>query len=237
MSSRVAVVTGAARGQGAAIVRRLRAQGYRVVAMDVTRPDSGDPSVVDCQGDVRREADWQRVVETAVERFGGLHVLVNNAGVLRRAAIEKETAEGMRELWEVNCLGAFLGLRAALPALRAAARQQDAAVVNTLSVAAARGFAHHSAYSSSKAALRGLTQAAAAELARDRIRVNAVLPGPIATPMLDPAAVDALAARIPLGRAGTAEDVAEVVAFLASPAASFVTGGEYVVDGGQLLRV
>jgi NAD(P)-dependent dehydrogenase (short-subunit alcohol dehydrogenase family) len=237
MSSRVAIVTGAARGQGAAVVRRLRAQGCAVVAMDLVAPESGDPLVVDCAGDIREEADWRRVVDLAVERFGALQVLVNNAGVLRRGSIGKESADGMRALWEVNCLGAFLGVQAALPALREAAREQDAAVVNTLSVAAVRGFAHHAAYTSSKFALRGFTQAAALELSRDRIRVNGVVPGPIATPMLETATVERLGDEMPLGRAGTAEDVAEVVAFLASPQASFVTGSEYVVDGGQLLRI
>lgn len=237
MSSRVAIVTGAAGGQGAALVRRLRTQDYAVVAMDLTAPESNDDLVVDCPGDIRRVDDWRRVVETAVERFGALHVLVNNAGVLRSGSIEKETAEGMHALWEVNCLGAFLGVQTALPALRAAATEDDAVIINTLSVAAWRGFAYHAAYTSSKFALRGFTQTAASELSRDRIRVNAVVPGPIATPMLSPTTVERLAGEMPLGRAGTAEDVAEVVAFLASPAAAFITGSEYVVDGGQLMRV
>nr|WP_255545386.1 MULTISPECIES: SDR family oxidoreductase [unclassified Frankia] len=124
MPDRVAIVTGAARGQGAAIVRRLRAQGCSVVAMDLVRPESDDRSVIDCQGDIREEDDWRAVVETAVERFGALHVLVNNAGVLRSGSIADETAAGMRALWEVNFLGAFLGVQAALPALRAAAQEQ-----------------------------------------------------------------------------------------------------------------
>ncbi|CUU55904.1 NAD(P)-dependent dehydrogenase, short-chain alcohol dehydrogenase family [Parafrankia irregularis] len=235
MTHRVAIVTGGARGQGAAVVRRLRTQDYAVVAMDLTTPESNDPLVVDCQGDVRSENDWGRAVEIAVERFGALHVLVNNAGVLRSGSIPEETADGMRALWEINCLGAFLGVQVALPALRAAAKDHDAAVVNTLSVAAVRGFANHSAYTSSKFALRGFTQSAAKELSRDRIRVNAVVPGPIATPMLDPSTADRLGKELPLGRAGTAQDVAEVVAFLASPAASFITGSEYAVDGGQLM--
>ncbi len=118
-----------------------------------------------------------------IERFGALTTLVNNAGALHRAALSDETPEGFEDSWRVNCLGPFLGIRAALPHLRNA---EGAAIVNTCSTGAIRPFPNHAAYGSSKWALRGLTQIAAAELAPSGIRVNAVLPGPIETPMLDP---------------------------------------------------
>jgi NAD(P)-dependent dehydrogenase (short-subunit alcohol dehydrogenase family) len=133
----------------------------------------------------------------------------------------------------VNCLGAFLGTQVALPHLRASG---NGAIVNTLSTAALSGFTGFGAYASSKWALRGLTKVAALELAADRIRVNAVLPGPVLTPMVvgddDPIGAELLS-RTPLGRAGLPADIAELVLFLVSDRASFITGGEFVIDGGQ----
>jgi len=161
-----------------------------------------------------------------------LTTLVNNAGVLHRGSLADETAAGFEGSWRVNCLGPFLGIQAALPHLREA---DGASVVNTCSTSAIRPFPYHAAYGSSKWALRGLTQAAAAELAPDGIRVNAVFPGPISTPMLDDATQDRLT--VTFGRLGEPAEVADVVAFLVSDQASFMTGAEVVVDGGQCLRM
>ena len=144
------------------------------------------------------------------------------------------TAADFERMWRVNCLGPFLGMRAAAPLLAKADRP---AIVNTLSNAAMQPFVRHASYTSSKWAARGLTLTAAVEFARLGIRVNAVLPGPVATPMHDEATIVRLASAPLLGRAGTAEEIAEVVAFLASPAAGFMTGSEVVVDGGHLLRI
>jgi NAD(P)-dependent dehydrogenase (short-subunit alcohol dehydrogenase family) len=233
----VALVTGAARGQGAAIVARLHADGYRVVAGDVlvdelrtTTAQYGD-EVLAVPLDVTSEHQWVHAVATTIERFGALTALINNAGVLHRAALTDETADGFERSWRVNCLGPFLGIRAALPALRG---EVGAAIVNTCSTSAVRPFPDHAAYGSSKWALRGLTQSAAVELAPSGIRVNAVFPGPVATPMLDERTQDRLAAH---GRLGTAADIADAVAFLVSAQASFITGAELVVDGGQLLKI
>lgn len=233
----VALVTGAARGQGAAIVARLVEDGFDVAACDVLvdelrsgTADFGD-RVIAVQLDVTSQEQWRAAVAVTVERFGALTALVNNAGVLHRASLTGETADAFEGSWRVNCFGPFLGIQAALQHLRSA---EGAAVVNTCSTGALRPFPNHAAYGSSKWALRGLTQIAAAELASDGIRVNAVLPGPIETPMLDPVTQRRLAVD---GRLGTPAEVADAVAFLLSERASFITGSELVVDGGQSLKI
>jgi 3alpha(or 20beta)-hydroxysteroid dehydrogenase len=238
---RVALVTGAAGGQGWAIAKRLRADGYSVAACDVRADELaaavgelGDDEVIGIQLDVTSPARWDAAVERVVDRFGLLSALVNNAGVLHRASLADETAEGFENAWRVNCLGAFLGMRATLDQLR---RAQRAAIVNICSTGAMRPFPQHCAYGSSKWALRGLTQTAAAELAPSGIRVNAVFPGPIATPILDAATQARLAETAMFGRLGQPREIADAVAFLVSEEASFITGSDLVVDGGQCLQI
>jgi len=232
-ADRVALVTGAARGQGAAIVRRLYKDGFRVAACDPMAEDiEASDEVIAVPLDVTDADQWTTAVATTVERFGALSTLVNNAGVLHRASLADETAVGFEGSWRVNCFGPFLGIQTALPHLRDA---EGASIVNTCSTGAIRPFPNHAAYGSSKWALRGLTQIAAAELAASGIRVNAVFPGPIATPMLDDATQSRLTATF--GRLGEPVEVANVVAFLVSDHASFMTGAELVVDGGQCLRM
>jgi 3alpha(or 20beta)-hydroxysteroid dehydrogenase len=232
-SDRVALVTGAARGQGAAIVERLVKDGFRVAACDVLADElTADDNVLATPLDVTSEQQWQAAVAAVIDRFGSLTTLVNNAGVLHRASLADETPAGFENSWRVNCLGPFLGIHAALPHLREA---EGAAIVNTCSTGAVRPFPNHAAYGSSKWALRGLTQIAAAELSSEGIRVNAVFPGPIETPMLDATTQTRLAATF--GRLGKPMEVANVVAFLASEQASFMTGAELVVDGGQCLQI
>ena len=238
---RVALVTGAAGGQGWAIAKRLRAEGFSVAACDLRTDELvaavdelGDDEVIGIQLDVTSPAQWDAAVEQAVGRFGLLSTLVNNAGVLHRASLADETAEDFEHAWRVNCLGAFLGMRAALDQLR---RTEHAAIVNICSTGAIRPFPQHCAYGSSKWALRGLTQTAAAELAPSGIRVNAVFPGPIATPMLDAATQTRLAETAMFGRLGQPREIADAVAFLVSEEAAFITGSELVVDGGQCLQI
>jgi len=236
---RVALVTGAARGQGLAIVRRLRAGGVSVVAGDVLGDElraavGSDAGVVPVDLDVTSAASWAAAVDAAREAFGGLNILVNNAGIVRRAPLGEETEEEFTRLWRVNCLGPFLGIRAALPLLSAA---DQPAIVNTVSTVALRPFAEHVSYGSAKWALRGLTQSAALELGPAGIRVNAVFPGPVDTPMNTPEAVERLSRAPLLGRIGQPDDIASVVAFLASPEASFLTGAEVLADGGHTLRI
>ena len=238
---RVALVTGAARGQGWAIAQRLHADGFFIAACDISADELraavdglGDDGMIAIPLDVTSESGWQQAVATTVNRFGSLTTLVNNAGVLRRASIADESAEGFESAWRVNCLGAFLGIRAVLLQLRAS---EGASIVNTCSTGAIRPFPKSTAYGSSKWALRGLTQAVAAELAPAGIRVNAVFPGPIATPMLDLDTQARLAAASVSGRIGQPSEVADAVAFLVSDQASFITGSELVIDGGQCVKI
>lgn len=239
VDERVALVTGAARGQGAAIVARLRRDGFRVAACDVLADELkrsvgelGDDGVIAVDLDVTSPAQWAAAVGTVADTFGPVTTLVNNAGVLHRASLAEETPKGFESSWRVNCLGPFLGIQATLEHLR---RADGAAIVNTCSTSAVRAFPAHAAYGSSKWALRGLTQVCAAELAGDGIRVNAVFPGPIATPMLDDATQSRLT--VTFGRLGQPVEVADAVAYLVSDHASFITGAELVVDGGQCLRM
>ncbi|UMB69263.1 SDR family NAD(P)-dependent oxidoreductase [Mycobacterium paraterrae] len=235
MTGRVALVTGAARGQGWAIAQRLRADGVSVAACDITPVDtSGDDGLIGIPLDVTSESAWREAVAATVDRFGSLTTLINNAGILHRASIAEESAEGFEKSWRVNCLGAFLGIQAALEQLRSA---EHAAIVNTCSTGAIRPFPNHIAYGSAKWALRGLTKAAAGELATAGIRVNAVFPGPIATPMLDDDTQARLASSAAFGRIGEPSEVADAVAFLVSDQASFITGSELVIDGGQCLKI
>jgi 3alpha(or 20beta)-hydroxysteroid dehydrogenase len=231
VTDRIALVTGGARGQGAAIVQRLHKDGFRVAACDVLTIDVPGDDVLGIQLDVTSEEQWRAAVDTTVDRFGSLTTLVNNAGVLHRASLTDETPAGFETSWRVNCLGPFLGIQAVLDQLR---RAEGAAIVNTCSTGAIRPFPNHAAYGSSKWALRGLTQIAAAELAPSGIRVNAVFPGPVETPMLDVVTQARLAET---GRLGKPMEIADAVAYLVSEHASFITGSELVVDGGQCLRI
>jgi NAD(P)-dependent dehydrogenase (short-subunit alcohol dehydrogenase family) len=242
LDGKVAIVSGAARGQGRAIAQRLAEAGARVVGGDVLVDELlalGDD--LGSRGrtgrlDIRDRTSWDELVDVAVSAFGRLDILVNNAGIMHQSPLEQETAEGFEDVWRVNCLGPFLGTQAVLPHLRSAG---GGAIVNTLSTAAFTVWTNHAAYSSSKWALRGFTKVAALELAADRIRVNAIAPGPIATPMVlrddNPRARERL--KTPLGRIGEPEDIADAVLFLVSERSSFVTGSELTVDGGQIAGV
>jgi NAD(P)-dependent dehydrogenase (short-subunit alcohol dehydrogenase family) len=240
LAGRVALVTGAARGQGRAIAHRLAKAGAAVIGGDVL-PEV-ESLAVELPGralaghlDVADASSWRALIDQGLDRFGRLDILINNAGVLRRMDLAQETAEEFERAWRVNCLGAFLGMQAARPHLRASGH---GAIVNTLSTAALSAWTSHGAYGSSKWALRGLTKVAALELAADGIRVNAIVPGPVLTPMVlqedDPSAAERLA-RTPLGRAGLPTDIAELVLFLVSDASAFMTGAEVVIDGGQTI--
>jgi 3alpha(or 20beta)-hydroxysteroid dehydrogenase len=225
---------------GAAEVRRLHADGASVVAGDVL--DEEGKALADELGDrvqfvhldVTSPESWQAAVEQTERAFGKLDVLVNNAGILRFNAMTDIPVEEFRQVIEVNLVGVFLGMKTAIPALK---RAGGGAIVNISSIEGLVGTAFCGSYTASKFAVRGLTKVAALEYGQDGIRVNSVHPGGIDTPMtravMDDAGRAYVGKRVPgLKRMGEAEEVAEVVAFLASDAASYCTGAEFVVDGG-----
>lgn len=236
LDGKVGLLTGAARGQGAAEARLFVEQGGRVVIADLL--DDDGEALADELGDAARfvhldvsdEGSWRSAVAAATEAFGGLHVLVNNAGIHHTCPIEEEKVERLERTWRVNLLGTFLGIQSVIAPMRAAG---GGSIVNISSTAGLKGLPRHGAYGATKWAVRGLTKTTAVELGRDGIRVNSVHPGPIRTAMLPEGSEERFLA-LPLGRAGEVEEVATLVCFLASDAASYITGGEFAVDGGSV---
>jgi NAD(P)-dependent dehydrogenase (short-subunit alcohol dehydrogenase family) len=244
LAGKVALISGGARGQGAVEAQLFVQEGAAVVFGDVLdddgkkveaeiRASGGRATYVHLN--VTREADWRAAVSTAVQTYGKLDVLVNNAGILLRAKIEETSEADWDRIMAVNVKGVFLGTKCVIPAMRQAG---GGSIINISSTAGLVGSpGETAAYTATKGAVRLFTKATAIQHVKDKIRCNSVHPGPIATDMIkemleNKAAWEQRLRRLPMGRVGTPQEVAYGVLYLASDEASYVTGRELVIDGG-----
>jgi NAD(P)-dependent dehydrogenase (short-subunit alcohol dehydrogenase family) len=245
LDGKVALISGGARGQGAAEARAFVAEGAKVIFGDILDKlgtqlaeeiDSNLNNAQYLHLDVTVEEDWKRAVGTAISKYGRLDILVNNAGiVINRVPIEERTVEEWDRVQAVNAKGVFLGTKHSIPAMR---NSGGGSIVNICSVAGyGQSTTQEPAYAASKGAVRIFSKVTAAQHAKDNIRSNAVFPGPIDTEMVhaamsDPKALAERLTRVPLGRLGVIEEIVAGVMFLASDESSYMTGGELVIDGG-----
>jgi len=240
LDGKVILISGGARGQGAAEARLCVAEGARVVIGDVLEAEGrrlaselGNLAAFVRQ-DVTLESDWQKAIDAA-SALGGLHGLVNNAGIYQPSTLMETATELFERHMRINQLGCFLGMKSVVPLME---RSGGGSIVNISSVAGLRGSPGAIAYSATKWALRGMTKAAAIDLAPRRIRVNSVHPGPIDTEMLKvrtPQQNQHRVQQVPMKRMGTAEEVAGLVLFLLSDESGYITGAEVAIDGGATL--
>lgn len=238
LTGKVALITGAARGQGAAAARRFTAEGAQVMITDVL-DDQGKELAAElgaeyCHLDVSSEESWAEAVAFTVQTLGEITVLVNNAGILHFSALADTSLADYQRVIGINQVGTFLGMRSVVPSMKAAG---GGSIVNVSSVEGLGGMPYLTAYTASKFAIRGMTKVAAMELGQHGIRVNSVHPGAIDTSMVSealgrPVDVSPIGKKLALRRIGQPEDVANVVLFLASDDSAYCTGGEFVVDGG-----
>lgn len=240
LENKVAIVTGAAQGIGKATAIKLLEAGAFVVLTDLneagqTLAQSLGERALFVSHDVRLRASWETVLEQTRTHFGEVDILVNNAGIVLQNPSPEEADAVFQHTYEVNQLGVYLGISCVAPSMK---KKGGGAIINLSSTSGFRGKAGLMAYNATKFAVRGLTKSAALEYAADHIRVNSVHPGFIDTPMtrdhIDEVYRQKAIQDTPLKRAGTAEEVADMIVFLASPAASFSTGSEFIVDGGRL---
>jgi 3alpha(or 20beta)-hydroxysteroid dehydrogenase len=235
LDNKITLITGGARGQGAAEARLFSAEGARVFITDVLS-DEGAKTAADIGAtflthDVRSETEWTSVVDRIVAEHGRIDVLVNNAGIFRVVPMTETSVELWHQVMDINALGVFLGMRAVAPSMISHKR---GSIVNISSIAGLRGAGVAFAYGASKWAVRGMTKGAAQELAPHGIRVNSVHPGIIDTEMLNEFGGNwqpALLPRIPQGRVADPKEVARLVLFLASDDSGYCNGSEFTIDG------
>ncbi len=238
LDGKVALVTGGARGQGAAEARLFAGAGAKVVITDVLdeqgEQTAGELGCDYLHLDVASETEWEAVVADVVARHGRLDVLMNNAGIFKPAQLLNTSVELWNQTIAINQTGVFLGMRTAAKAMIAAGN--GGSIINTSSVAGLEGVFGSTAYGASKWAVTGMTRIAAKELGKHNIRVNSIHPGVIVTDMVSDMVAgkeDKMASRQPIRRLGTPEDIAQMALFLASDRSSYCSGQQFTVDGGM----
>ena len=245
LKGKVALISGGAKGQGKVEAQLFSKEGAKVILGDIL-DDLGQEVAKDIQDtggeatyvhlDVTNETDWKSSIEIVLQKYGRLDILVNNAGILIRKGIEDTTSEDWTRIMDINVKGAFLGIRSAIPVMR---QSGGGSIINISSTAGLVASPSGSAsYTATKGAVRLLTKSTAIQYAKENIRCNSVHPGPIDTDMIqdsikDPSKLTERMESLPMGRFGTAEEVAFGVLYLASDESSFVTGSELVIDGGH----
>ncbi|MHA6695644.1 SDR family NAD(P)-dependent oxidoreductase [Homoserinimonas sp. A520] len=236
LKGRVAIITGAAGGQGSAHARLMHKLGARLIVTDVAAKPleelagSFGGGVIPFVHDVASARDWDAAIALAERTFGRLDVLVNNAGIARAATLEDLDETQLRLTIDINLIGPMLGMKAVLPLMK----RTGGSIINVASASALGGTAGPVTYVAAKAGLLGATRRAAHELAKYGIRVNAVLPGAVDTPMISDRTREGSGyiEKAAIARPARPEEISQVIAFLASDASSYMTGAEVVVDGG-----
>lgn len=242
LENKVALITGAARGQGAAEARLFAAEGAQVIIADVLEEqgralaDEIGANAVFMSLDVRKEAQWEKVVAEIEKKYAALHILVNNAGILHAAPLLETTLEDFERVLAVNQVGCFLGMKVCGALM---ARIGGGSIVNISSTGGMFGVPQAVSYTGTKFAVRGMTKTAAMDLGKHNIRVNSIHPGTVDTPMVRDSEhfpevdLDATCAKFPMPRAAQPEDIARLALFVASDDCSYSTGSEFVSDGGM----
>ena len=243
LEGKVALISGGARGMGAAEAKMFAREGAKVVICDVLDEEGRrtEAEINETGGecifvrlDVTDEAQWANAVSATVARFGKLDVLVNNAGITGRANVEDTTVELWDQVMDINAKGVFLGTKVAIPEMRKAG---GGSIINISSIYGIVGSGASASYHASKGAVRLFTKSTAIQYAKESIRANSIHPGPIATPMTETSRAERelnqlMLARTPMGRWAQPEEVAYGALYLASDESAFVTGSELVIDGG-----
>ncbi|RAN73302.1 3-alpha-hydroxysteroid dehydrogenase [Bacillus sp. SRB_336] len=234
-AGKVALISGGARGMGASHARRLAGEGAKIVIGDLLDGEGaalaaelGEGNALFIHLDVTDFDSWTSAVEAAVKRFGRLDVLVNNAGIFTRGSVEEASIEDWRRTIDIDLTGNFLGMKAAVPAMKAAGA---GSIINISSIAGLVGFKNRSAYAAAKWGVQGLTKTSALDLGRYGIRVNSVHPGSVRTPMT--AGLERAFGQIPLGHDAEVKEVSDLILFLASDESTFISGSAIAIDGGE----